>query len=723
MKTHCHFRKKTLATLIGLAVSMSAQAEVERLNQISIIGSQADVAAKAGSVQYLDNERLEQNEYTDIHRILREVPGVNVQEEEGFGLRPNIGIRGSGVSRSSNITLMEDGVLIAPAPYASPAAYYFPSAPRIHAVEVTKGPGMVQYGPRTLAGAVNLITRPIPFSEAGGIDVSGGQFGNYKLHGHYGASTETFGALIEGLRYGSDGFKDQDGGGDTGFDKNDFMAKFRINSGPDAERYQELNIKLGYADETSHMSYLGLTESDFDSDPYRRYAAAQEDVMNNDHKSVSVNHYIELNDALELDTTVYHHQFHRNWYKTDKVNGTKIGSILSDPSGNATALAVTKGEQAGTVDVKANNRDYTSEGVQSALGVRFNTGEAQHKMTVGARYHQDEMDRFQWVDEYNMSADGDMTLNSRGEPGSDSNRVESAKAFSAFVHDQVAYGKWGFQGGLRFETIDTERVEYVGTGRDSKDAVKKNSITAWVPGAGVTYQLNDQWQLLGGVHKGFAPASPGNNEADKEDSVNYELGARYQAANLGAEVIGFYNDFDNLLGECTAATGSGCDIGDQHNAGKVAVQGLEASLNYVLEQAGTRYPLMATYTYTDAEFGSSFSDGFWGDVEKGDKMSYLAPHQLYLSAGMVKTDWQAFLSAKYMDQMRTQAGSGSIPSDQKIDSHTVFDLTGQYNVSKDGAAYLKVDNLLDKEYMTARRPAGVRGGMPRTITVGYKMDF
>ena len=80
----------------ALLLAETLAADTNRLPSVDIIGSNEDTFSLSGSAHVLSNEDLEKKEYTDVHRILRDVPGVYVQEEEGYGLRPNIGIRGAG---------------------------------------------------------------------------------------------------------------------------------------------------------------------------------------------------------------------------------------------------------------------------------------------------------------------------------------------------------------------------------------------------------------------------------------------------------------------------------------------------------------------------------------------------------------------------------------------------------------------------------------------------
>ena len=81
----------------------------------------------------ITEEELDKFEYTDIQRILRQVPGVSLQVEDGYGPAAEYLDPRTASDRSSRVTLLEDGVLIAPAPYAAPAAYFFPTSARLQA--------------------------------------------------------------------------------------------------------------------------------------------------------------------------------------------------------------------------------------------------------------------------------------------------------------------------------------------------------------------------------------------------------------------------------------------------------------------------------------------------------------------------------------------------------------------------------------------------------------
>jgi Fe(3+) dicitrate transport protein len=99
--------------------------ESEYIESVTIIGSKEDLKNLAGSGAIISNEDLQKAMDTDIQKILSAVPGLYMRTEEGYGLRPNISIRGTAIERSGKITIMEDGVLVAPAPYTASSAYYF----------------------------------------------------------------------------------------------------------------------------------------------------------------------------------------------------------------------------------------------------------------------------------------------------------------------------------------------------------------------------------------------------------------------------------------------------------------------------------------------------------------------------------------------------------------------------------------------------------------------
>ncbi len=723
--------EKTLHFLLEESINLLAEATV-------ISGGIRGLRDVPGSVQYISPKEMQQFSYTDINRVLRNIPGVNIQEEDGFGLRPNIGLRGSGGERSSKINVMEDGILMAPAPYAAPAAYYFPTVGRMQGVEVLKGHSQIKYGPYTTGGAINFISTQIPQEISGRINLLAGSFGARNLHAHVGNSHQNIGYVVETFQHSATGFKELDGGGDTGFSKQDFMAKFRVNTNASAKVYQSLTFKIAQTFEASNETYLGLTQNDFDATPYRRYASSAVDRMDTDQKQFSLTHVAIFSDQLQLKTVAYRSNFSRNWYKLDALKDTEgnkvsIANLLENPDNYPELMEIIRGSSSPNEDaleVKANNRVYYSQGVQTALDYNFvSGGDWSHELEVGLRLHQDQMDRFQWVDYYAMN-EGSMQLRDAGTPGTESNRIETANALAAYAQYQIRHGKFTATPGLRHENIRLSREDY---GRNDPSRLgtslseRENEVSVWIPGVGLDYRFSRYSSTFGGVHKGFAP--PGSAEGTlPEESINYELGYRHTKEALSGQAVLFFHDYSNLLGIDLSA-GGGTGSGDLFNGGRAQSRGLELQIAYDLLAANRKrtlsLPISLTYTYTDANFLSSFSSDFgaWGIVSDGDQIPYLAEHQANLMIGLEHPRFSVYISGRYSSEMRSQPGQGSIADNESIDAYFLLDGSASYFLQKNISLFANAVNLSNQAYLVSRAPAGLRPGMPFGVNVGVKAVF
>ena len=705
------------------------------LSTTMIFGNKYVAKHRTGSAYYLSPKEIQKFSFVDVNRVLRTVPGVTIYEEDGFGLRPNISLRGTSPERSSKITLMEDGVLIAPAPYSSPSAYYFPTIARMEAVEVLKGSSQIQFGPSTTGGAINMISSLIPAQFGGKISASYGSFNSNQLHAKIGGGNNSFGYMLEYLNYGSDGFKTLPSGKNTGFNKNDLVAKFKINLFPNAAIKQSLELKFQYADEVGNETYLGLTDEDFNTNPFSRYAASNNDKMTTDHSQYMLTHKLDFSKNFRVTTTAYQNNFSRNWYKLNDVtfNGVKksIANILEDPTTLSNHFSLVNGTVDSGIDalgVKANNRKYYSKGIQTKLDYHWYKGDSFHDLEIGLRYHYDEEDRFQWVDKYSISNIGVLSLTTAGKPGTNANRIASAIAFASYVTYKLKTDNWTFTPGIRYENILLQREDFgkndvTRSGIDL--ATRENSVDVFIPGMGMNYKFNNDFSLFGGIHKGFSP--PGNQDGqESEESVNYELGTRFNLGKLKGELVGFLNDYSNLLGSDLAATG-GTGTLEQFNAGEVNVNGMEVLLNYNLAIKGSKIsmPISFGYTFTNSEFQNSFdsSDGLWGVVSVGDEMPYIPKHQFNAAFSLEHSSFEINLNARYNGAFRTLAGTGTIAENEKVSSNFIVDISGKYYVNKKLRLTANIINLLDNTYAVSRVPAGLRPGHPFGIYGGLEFSF
>lgn len=716
------------------AIANSAQ-KIDYVERIQIIGHGDKLRTEGGSATLIGEAELEKFKFDDINRVLYNVPGVNIREEDGYGLRPNIGFRGATPERSKKITVMEDGILIGPAPYSAPAAYYFPMMSKMTSLEVFKGPAAIKYGPNTVAGALNMTTRAVPDEQEGMIDIAAGSDAYTKVHGYYGTQIGELGVLVEAINMQADGFKDLDGNGDgnTGFDKNDIMAKFRYDLTTGSVDHT-FGLKFSYADEKSNETYLGLTDDDFYVNPDRRYVASELDNMDWQHEQFQFTHFMQAN-SFDITTRVYRNNFERSWFK---INGFKGGlvdrdlqEILANPEDdvNAGFYKILTGQANSIEDHEKiilgdNAREYYSQGIQSELYFEQELFGLSHKFNLGARFHQDQIERNHTEDSYDMR-EGHLVSDGNEQVKTTTNR-EKTNAIAIFFKDTIKYDALDITLGLRGEFIDSTYQNRVA---GKEDDWQKKSSHIWLPSLSLFYTVNENLGLLFGVHEGFIPTSPKEGpEVEIENSVNYEFGGRFYQGDLQGEAVFFYNDMSNLKESCSFSAASSCgdSLDKEFNGSEVDVYGLEFSTSYIAKLSESLdVPMSVVYTYSDSEFKNSFKSDFpmWGTITAGDGLPYLAEHQLTLNLGLAAEQWDINFIARYVGEMLEASGDDVTLSGEVTKAYTVVDLSASYYLGQYGKVYIKADNILDSQEIVSRRPYGARPSKPQQMFVGYQYNF
>ena len=700
-----------------------AEAKTESSERYIVLGKiiPENGTVLTGSGDRLEGEDIRKHSYADINRILRKIPGINIREEDGYGIFPNISMRGVNSNRSAKITLMEDGIMSAPAPYAAPDAYYSPNAGRMSGIEVIKGSSSLKYGPHSVGGVINYLSTPIPYEETFYYKQLFGNFGEVRSHAYYGNSFEldagTLSFLVEYYDRKNDGFHDiQHSSRDSGIDRmQEPMLKLRFE--PKTDLYQFFELKLAHTEFRSNLSYVGVHESEFGNNPHDRYWGSQWDNMSSRSTRTYLKHFIEFDDDSTLETTAYFNQFHRNWEKTS----TSSSYVTNLDANVDSVLDILKGNGTGSdrIRLKNNNRDYDAFGLMSEYKFGTEIGGLKHNFTLGGRAHYDEFDDHSWDKFYTVSGRTVTGISSTKGTATEGD-LKKAEAFSIYLVDEIEVtDKLTLTPGLRYETIKYRFDERDGPG--SVDDTNRHDFFA--PGIGFAYDFTDALQLFGGIHKGIStPGVDANvvNGTRHEESISYELGLRYTEGAFAGEAVVFFNDISNYYDGDSIASGAS----EGRTVGDVETYGLELSAVYDFGIANSwsfKNPWYAAFTYTQTEITSlddAAPDGFFENAETGNEMPYIPEYQFSLGTGVHWDKFGVDLSASFVGDMYSTA-----ENDREVGSHIVVDLSAYYQVTENVRLLANVHNLLDEEYETSYHPNYDRAGKPLTFTVGFEVRF
>lgn len=697
----------------------------QELASVRVLGAAADALERLpGSAATVSQRTIEAIQPMSANDVLRTVAGVHIQDEEGAGLRANVGIRGLDPDRSRTVLVLEDGIPVSLAPYGEPEMYYSPPIDRMSRVEVIKGSGSILFGPQTIGGVVNYVTADPVVGFGGRVDVRGGAGGQEYSRMQFGGTRGNARGIVTGFRRSAE---DLNG---LRYDVTDATAKlgFRTALG-------DFSAKLSVYDEASNATYVGLTDSMFRAAPLAHPMPT--DRLNVSRQALTLAHEAPLAGGT-LRTSAYGYSTTRDWMRRNYTYG-------------ATGNTIIRGNASGGRD-----RSFSVAGIEPRYQRMWTVGTVASALDVGARFHH-ESARDQFV---NATVDGERTSIRDDE-------IRTGDAFSAWVQNRFALSEtFDLTPGLRMERftyarhITRGRVRRTDSGSTTRsvedlDIRSGDAVAEVIPGIGATWRPRDLVTVFAGAHRGFAPPrtkdaliygdptlapdqqvpDPISLQLDPERSWNYEVGTRIAPRPwLSFEATGFVMNFTNQIIEPSLSAGS-ASAAALANQGATQHRGVEFAGSFDLGKwAGraTSVMLGGHYTYSDARFSRDrfIANGSDTVNVNGNVLPYAPRHRAHAAlvlehpAGIRTRLDASFVGAQFSDNFETVAGSangriGEIPA------FRVYDVTLQYDIPGLTGAVLfgGVKNLTDARYIASRRPEGIRAGLPRLVTLGLSYGF
>lgn len=703
-------RTRRGAAVFAAALSFARGAAAEQpepaVEEVHVRGDSADrLVRDSGSKNTVSRVDLERQRPLSANEVFRRIPGMTIREEDGMGMRLNIGIRGFNPSRSRLVVVTEDGVPVVVSPYGEPEMYYSPPIERIERLEVKKGPDVLTEGPQTVAGVVELHDWTPPDDRHWAVELDGGQREYLKGLARYGDSIGDVRVVGQVMRKQGDGFRGMR------FDATDALLKVIVPLGRD----DEVALRGVFYDETSHTTYIGMTNPMFLSDP-RQPTVAPDDIFGIRRYEGSAKHSHVFSSRVRLDTVAYVTNTSLLIAQQDFDRQRSIDAdydrVLGDPTVTGGALFFRRTRS-------LRDRGYLVLGVDPRLDVRFDTGDVRHRVLLGVRGMFDEARRKLAAAPTPTSEDGRTLTDDR----------TTILAGSAFLQDRIAFrDDLVVTPGIRVEHSWSRRFTDLVLDRGEPKPVDlrgSSKATGVMPGVAFAYG-SSRWNLFWGIHSGYSPPrisqaiTPSGADAglDAERSMNYELGTRARAGRWGRfEVTGFLVNFDNqLISNNPLTSGS---LTEFKNGGATRQLGAEATALVTMKRT-LRLPIRSNfsvqYTYVDARFRG----GKWS----GNVVPYSPDHQLtatideeHESGFGGQVSW-TLVGQQFVDERNTVRPdpTGLVG---EIAPYHVLDVGLRYRHAPTGlGARLLVKNAFDDVYLASRLPNGVFTSGFRQIIAG-----
>ena len=723
MNTHRHRHKRTAIALALLPLSLQgfaaeAQPAAEpskSLEAITVTGdwlgtpSEAKVLEHAGARTIIERKQIQESGSASVRDVLRQVPGVQVQESNGTGgsdISLNVGVRGLTSRLSPRSTVLLDGVPLAYAPYGQPQLSLAPlSLGNLEAVDVVRGAGSVRYGPQNVGGIINFVSRAIPstFAEEASVGVeSAGHGGGIKTTPSvFIGGTNENGLGLALLYSGTHGDGWRQSNDRTSIDDLMLKGAYRLS------KTDDIAVSLHHFEGQGTMPG-GLTTAQFAANPFQSDRPFDEFTGRRTDGSIKYTHNDGVN-KFELLT-----------YYTDSFRGSHI-----EQEGSGTT--------AGQRRLTAAPRSYKTFAVEPRYSRLFDSGSVVQEVSVGYRYLKEDTQETATRSAYYRPRPGFDAYSLANPAYQTSKGGTTAHAF--YIDDRIDFGNWTVTPGVRYESIRSfNDVINLTNGRVTGALQPKADANEVLPTLSVMYRMNERWSLFANAGVSFGPQqyaqlAQSTNGLHAEKANTYEIGTHYKSEALSGELTLFNIDFDKELQLARSIVGDGqwTDLGaTQH-------RGLESALRYELAELNPSLKGMsvsATYTYTQAISKAG--------VFAGRDLPFYSRNVATLGARYERGPW-TFNADLYAQSTQRSPGSpdtGAIYITQEdatgrlgnIPGYALVNLRAGYDFGKNMRnlkVAVGVKNLFDRRYFnrSVDNNGGKYVGQPRTLYVQASVAF
>lgn len=671
--------------------------------------SEARVLEHAGARTIIERRQIQESGATSVIDVLRQVPGVQVQESNGTGgsdISLNVGVRGLTSRLSPRSTILLDGVPLAYAPYGQPQLSLAPlSLGNLQAVDVVRGAGSVRYGPQNVGGIINFVSRAIPSQFAAEVGVG------VESASHGGGTKTTPNLFVGGTNDNGLGlallYSGTHGSGwreaNDHVDIDDLMLKgaYRIS------KTDDIALTLHHFEGSGRMPG-GLTTAQFAADPFQSDRAFDEFTGRRSDGSVKYTH----NDGAN--------KFELLSYYTDSFRGSHLEQ-------EGTGLA------AGQRRLTTAPRNYTTYAFEPRYSRLIDSGSVVQELSVGYRYLTEKTSETATRSRYYRPGTG---FDAYGLPQPAYQTSQGGTTAQAvYIDDRIDWGNWTVTPGVRYENIHTHNDVLNRAGNQVTSSLyPKIDSSEVLPTLSLMYRMSERWSLFANAGVSFGPEqyaqlAQSTNGLHPEKARTYEVGTHYKGEAWSGELTLFNIDFDQELQLARSIVGEGqwTDLGATRH------RGVESALRYDLANLDPSLrglSVSATYTYTQA---LSKAGAF-----VGRDLPFYSRNVAMLGARYERGPW-TFNADLYAQSKQRSPGSPDTSTSYvvredatgrlgNIAGYATMNLRAGYDFGKD-LHHLKLavglKNLFDRRYYnrSVDNNGGKYVGQPRTLYVQGSIGF